>query len=206
MKKLKLFTLSALVMSFSAFSQESSISIEASQNITNFKFVNSEGIQDKNYNVDYSGGYALGYRYKLDFGLFFGAKLGMRQAGATYVYDNTNYQWRLNYAEARLQLGYSYSFGKLAAHINVQPYFAYLLKANQRLNNEDFDIIDTGEMKRIDYGLFASPGVSFQANDYINIYLDLNYMFGLANLETNEAQTSNNLLYGATLGAAFTIK
>lgn len=85
-------------------------------------------------------------------------------------------------------------------------YYGYLLKANQRLNNEDFDIRSSGTINTSDYGVFLSPGANFTANEFITIYLDFNYMLGLGNLETNDSQKSNNTLIGATLGLAFSIK
>lgn len=207
----KILPLMALVlilsfMTTTASAQNSSITIEASQNVTNFKFTDSDGNIDDSYSPLYSGGYALGYRYALDQGLFFSGKLGMRNAGATYVFDDTNYSWDLQYAEVRLGIGYNYSFGKFGVHLSAQPYFAYLLKANQRLNNEDFDIRDSGILNETDYGVFISPGGNFTVSDYIAVYVDVNYMLGLANLETDESQTSNNTLIGATLGVSFTIK
>jgi len=205
--KIKLFFCAAgLLLMSNHVKAQSSITIDASQNITNFKFVNSTGEQDKKYNANYSGGYSLGYKYAMDNGLFFPVKIGMRKAGATYVYDNTNYSWELQYTEARLGLGYNYKFDKLGAHISATGYFGYMLKANQSLNNEDFDIRSSGIINTSDYGVFISPGANFQANDFINVYLDLNYMLGLANLETDETQKSNNTLYGASLGVAFLIK
>ncbi|MBL4861404.1 MAG: PorT family protein, partial [Crocinitomicaceae bacterium] len=205
--KIKLFLCAAgFLMLSNHVDAQSSITIDASQNITNFKFVNSAGEQDMNYSVNYSGGYSLGYRYTLENGMFFPVKIGMRTAGATYVYDDANYSWNLQYGEARLGLGYNYAFGKFGAHISATGYFGYLLKANQRLNNEDFDIRASDQINTIDYGVIVSPGVNFTASDYINIYLDLNYMMGLANLETDDTQTSNNTMYGANLGLAFTIK
>ena len=182
------------------------LTIEASQNITNFKFTNSAGEQVEDYKPNYSGAYALGYRYSLENGLYFPVKLGIRSGGATYVYDNSNYIWDLKYFESRLGVGYNYSFGKFGAHFTAMGYYGLLLKANQTLNNEEFDIRESGEIQTGDFGVFLSPGVNFEANEYINIYLDLNYMLGLGNLETNESQTSNNTLMGATLGLAFSIK
>lgn len=202
----KLWTAIALTtIAFSGFSQ-SSITVEASQNITNFKFTNSLGEQVEGYSPNYSGGYALGYRYGLENGMFFPVKVGMRKGGATYIYDNSNYQWELQYFEARLGLGYNYSFGKFGAHISATGYYGMLLKANQRINNEDFDIRSSGDIAKGDYGVFISPGANFQVNDYISVYVDLNYMLGLGNLETDGTQTSNNKLMGGTLGLAFTIK
>ena len=200
-----LLAIAASMTSVFTFGQ-SSITIDASQNITNFKFTNSEGEKDENYKANYSGGYSLGYRYSLENGMFFPVKLGMRSAGASYIYDDANYSWKMQYAEARLGVGYNYSFEKFAVHLSATGYFGYLLKANQRLNNEDFDIRDSGTINTSDYGVFISPGINYQANELINVYLDLNYMLGLANLETDESQESKNTLFGATLGLAFTIK
>lgn len=186
---------------------QSALTIEASQNITNFAFTNSLGEKVDGYSAAYSGGYSIGYRYTLeDIGLFIPVKVGMRKAGATYIYDNSNYNWTLQYFEARLGVGYNYSFGKFGAHLSVMGYYGYLLKGIQTLNNEDFDIRSSGDINTNDFGIFFSPGANFQANDFINVYLDLNYMLGLANLETNENQTSKNRLFGGTLGLAFTIK
>lgn len=197
----------ALLLTCSSLkAQTSNITIEASQNITNFSFIDSDGVKDKNYSPNFSGGYALGYRYTMEMGLFFGGKLGMRKAGATYVVDESNYSWNLQYMDARLGIGYNFAFGKMGAHFYAQPYLGYLLKANQSLNNENFDIINSESMSRIDYGVFFSPGVNLTASDFISIYVDLNYMLGLANLETTETQTSKNNLFGATLGVAFAIK
>ena len=204
MKKL-LLLLTVTCGSFMSFAQHN-VTIEASQNITNFKFTNSAGESVDGYKPNYSGGYALGYRYSMDNGLFFPVKVGMRSGGATYVYDNSNYMWDLRYFESRLGVGYNYSFGKFGAHLSAMGYYGMLLKANQTLNNEEFDIRESGEIQTGDYGVFISPGANFQANDYIGIYLDLNYMLGLGNLETVDTQTSNNTLFGATLGLAFTIK
>lgn len=185
--------------------QTSAITIEASQNITNFTFEDSEGTKDKDYLPSISGGYALGFRRTLKQGVIFSGKLGMRKGGATYVIDASNYSWNLHYFEARLGMGYSHSFGKLGAHLLAQPYFGNLLKASQRLNNEEFDIINSGSLNKTDYGVFISPGANFTVSDDIAIYLDLNYMIGIANLETDDSQISHNRLMGATLGVAFAI-
>lgn len=194
-----------IILPLASYAQKSSITIEASQNIASFKFVDSLGIIDDKYKPSYSGSYALGYRYESKGGLLFTSKLGMRRAGATYVYDEINYEWEFTYSELRLGIGYNYSFGKFGAHVLVQPYLGYLLKANQTLNNERYDIINSNEINNIDYGLFASPGVNFTPSEFVSVYIDLNYMHGLGNLETNKNQISNNRLFGATLGVAFTL-
>lgn len=205
MHNLLTLILVVLVMG-SAVSQTQSVTIEASQNITNFRFSDSNGNIDKNYAPVYSGGYALGYKYEMEQGVYFLGKLGMRKSGATYVFDNYNYAWDLQYAELRLGIGYKYGFGKFGAHFVSQPYLGFLVRADQRLNNQDYDLLELGEMNDMDYGVFLSPGINFTASELIGLYLDLNYMFGLANLETNDTQQSQNRLIGASLGVSFTIK
>ncbi|MDX1652184.1 MAG: outer membrane beta-barrel protein [Brumimicrobium sp.] len=193
------------LISFNSEAQ-SSITIDASQNITNFKFTNSQGERDESYNPNYSGSYSLGYRFTTDFGLFGGIKVGMRNAGASLVYDDANYSWNLQYFDSRLDIGYMYSFDRFSPYLAVSPYFGYLLRATQTLNHQNFDIINSGDLERTDYGLFISPGVDFRVNDLVSVYSQFNYMLGLQNIETVENQESNNTLLGLTLGLAFTIK
>jgi hypothetical protein len=185
---------------------QSALTLEGSQNITNFKFFDSSGQKIDGYAPQYSGGYALGYRYGLGNGLYFPVKIGMRKAGATYVYDNSNYSWNLNYVEMRLGVGYEYSFGKFGAHFSVMGYYGNLLKANQLLNNENFDIRKSGDISKTDFGVFLSPGADYAISDNLKIFVDINYMLGLANLETDGTQKSNNTLFGGTLGLNYTIK
>ncbi|TRX72594.1 outer membrane beta-barrel protein [Carboxylicivirga sp. M1479] len=182
-----------------------SVTVDVSQNITNFSFTNSAGEAIKDYNPAYSGSYALGYRYSMENGLFFPAKLGMRKAGASYIYDTSNYIWDLRYADARLGVGYNYSFGEFAVHASVSGYYAFLLKANQVINNEHYDIKESGQISNNDFGVFISPGVNYSVSEHISLFLDLNYMMGLQNLETSGEQESANKLFGASVGVAFTL-
>lgn len=192
--------------SSSSSNSGSSLTIDASQNITNFSFKGSDGVVDKEYNPNYSGSFSVGYRNILPSGVILRGSLGMRNAGATLVVDDTNNTYNYQYAEAKIGAGYLYSLGKIGVYLTVSPYFGYLLKANQNLLNEDYDIINHESTERIDYGVFASPGVNFEMSEFISAYFELNVMRGLANLETVETQTSNNTLIGGSLGLAFTIK
>ena len=205
--KIKTLTLVILTVFFySSVNAQSAITIDASQNMTNFNFIDSQGNRDEDYKPVFSGSYSLGYRYTSDFGLFGGIKLGMRNAGASLVYNDTDHEWRLQYADVRLDVGYMYNFNKLGVFLTASPYLGYLLRASQTINNKSYDIIESGELETIDYGVFIAPGVNYEINDYISVYSQFNYMLGLQNIETREDQVSNNTLMGLTLGLAFTIK
>lgn len=195
---------------------QSSITIDASQQITNFVFVDGTGLQDNTflifgkdnlYKPVYSGAYSLGYSYLLDFGMFFRVNLGMRKAGATMVYDASNYVWDFQYLQTKLGLGYAHDLGLFSPYIAVSGYYGSLLKANQRINNEDFDIMDSESIKKNDYGLIIPLGLRIDASDYISVFTEASYLLGLQNLETsNDGQKANNVAYMFTLGVSFTIQ
>jgi hypothetical protein len=192
---------------FDANAQTSAATLDASQVISNFKFTDSEGTKQKEYSPLYTSAYSLGYRYKMESGLLLRASVGMRNAGATLVYDESNYSWNLQYADIKLGVGYAYSLNKLDVYLTASPYYAFLLKGTQRLNNEDFDIKTSGAINKMDYGVIISPGVSFNASDYITIYGEINYLMGLSNLEPKTTgQKAQNVAFAPTLGIAFTIK
>jgi len=194
----------SILIGVQAFSQ-SEITADVSQNITNFSFTNSLGDKVKDYNPNYSSSYMFGYRYNMENGLFFPFKLGMRKAGATYILDNSNYSWDLQYAETRLGAGYKYSLGNIGIHASLSGYMGFLLKAKQTLNNENFDIKESGDILKSDFGFVFSPGIDYPINDKLTLYFDLNYLVGLKNIEANTDQKSKNRLFGATLGVSFAL-
>lgn len=218
MKKLQITLLSVVLLACSiqsSFSQ-SGITIEASQMITNFAFTNSDAVlensyfilnQESEYRPVYSGAYQVGYSYMLDMGLFFNASIGMRKSGATMVYDNTNYLWNLQYAQGKLGLGYGYTMGIFMPYLSTSGYYGFLLKANQSINNENFDILNSGSIAKNDFGLYISPGLRINASDFVSVFMELSYMMGMQNIETGDTgQEAKNLANALTLGVIFNIQ
>lgn len=195
-----LFTLLlTLIVTVTSFGQNHLL-LSSGQNMTNFLFKDDQGTKDTSYNANFSSSFNLGYAFSLEQGVYFSTKLGLRRAGASYVYDDFNYNWNIMYSEYRLGVGYMYGFGKLNVHLSTEGYVAYALTANQRLFDVNRDMIAAGTIERLDYGLFASPGVGYNITESVTAELDLNYMYGLGNLETNTTQTSQNTLYGLSVG------
>jgi hypothetical protein len=211
-----LLLLSGLIFISSSLMAQSSLTIDASQAYTNFLFTDSEGNKENAaYSGNYSGSYSVGYQYAQ--GVLFRANIGMRKAGATTVIDETNYMWDLQYADVKLGIGYMFSGERIRPYFIASPYFAYLLKANQRINNEDFDIKKLEAIGNSDYGFFASPGIQLTLSDFISAYTQFNYMRGLQNLENDGGSTEGsntassgqkayNTAYSVSLGLSFTIK
>lgn len=204
--KICLFLLSAFACRNEFFAQ-SSLTIDGSQIMSNFKFEDSQGTRDKVYNPIYTNAYSVGYRYSAESGLMFRAGLGMRKAGATLVYDNSNYAWNFQYADVKIGVGYVYNKPeRIKPYLCVSGYFAYLLKANQTINNENFDILKSESINKMDFGVFITPGINIKINDYISAYTEFNYMMGLANLETStDGQVSHNSGMSISLGLSFNI-
>lgn len=193
-----------------------SITIEASQQVTNFVFVDGRGIQDNTrmiwgkdnvYKPVYSGAYNLGYSYLFGFGLYLNSSIGMRNAGATMVYDETNYEWNFQYLQAKLGAGYALKLGRVSPYIGVSGFFGYLAKASQSINNEEYDIIELEVIEPYDIGISVPIGVRLDASEYISIYTQASYLTGLQNIEALENdQQANNIGLSFTLGLSFTIK
>lgn len=204
--KFILILLGMLAVKTSSFAQ-SSVTIDASQIYSNFIFTDSEENKGEGYSGNYSGAYSLGYQYSTEGGILLRASIGMRKAGATLVYDDANYNWNLQYANAKLGVGYMYKRDRFSPYIVVSPYYSHLLKANQRINNQDFDIKKSQSIKSMDYGVFASPGVQMTISEAISVYAEFNYMRGLLNIDADEnGQKAYNTAYSLTAGVVFAIK
>ena len=186
---------------------QSNITLEASQVISNFKFEDSAGTKDKDYMAAYSGGYNLGYTYDLDMGVFINLGIGMRRAGATLVYDASNYQWDFQYGQVRLSAGYAYDLGRVKPYVKIAGYYGVLLKANQTINNEDFDIIDSKSIEKGDVGMYFTGGAKMDVSDAIAVYAEYSYLQGMKNVETtSDGQTAKNNASVLTLGLSFAIQ
>jgi len=207
MKKRKFFTLLVCIITVAnTLNAQSAFNIDATQSYTSFKFTDAQGSElNKEYSGLLTGSYGISYRYTTDFGLIIRPGLWMRNAGASLVYDNMNYSWKLQYADARLGLGYVYKIKRINPYFIASGYYSKLLRGIQVLNNEDFNITESGLLNKADYGVLISPGIDLVFSEYISGYIELNYLMGICNLEKDEGQTAKNFAYGATLGVSFKI-
>lgn len=188
---------------------QSGITIEASQLYASFNFTDASGTNlNSEYSGIFTGAYNAGYRHVLENGIMFRGGIGMRKAGANMTYDNMNYNWNLQYADARLGLGYMYkskrkSAGSISPYLNVSGYYSYLLNGFQTINNEIFDIKKSKSINDMDYGVLITPGVQIGLSDAFSSYVEFNYLMGLQNLEKDEGQITANYAYQLTLGFMF---
>jgi hypothetical protein len=192
-------------------SAQSGITIDASQQITSFQFTSSAGEADDSYSPIYSGAYTVGYTHFLDHGIYLDGGLGMRNAGATMTLDDTHLRWDFRYVQVEMGGGYIYDLGLFSPYLGVAGYYASLLKANQRINdptreNINYDLLEAGMVNEADLGLLITPGVRIEASDYISVYTEFEYLWGLQNIEAGESsQEASNLGYSLSIGLSITI-
>ncbi|MCK4919423.1 MAG: outer membrane beta-barrel protein [Bacteroidales bacterium] len=204
--KINVLILSLVFCSFLANAQQQSLTIDASQMVSTFNFIDSE---NNKQNVDYegvlTGAYGVGYRYILNESIIFRGGLGKNNGGANYVYDAMNYSWRLEYINAKLGFGYMLNLGRFSPYLVASGYAGYLVRGIQVLNNEEFNITESGILNKLDIGIIINPGVNLKLSDYISAFVEFNYAHGLNNIEFDASQKAQNVGYGCTLGLSFSI-
>lgn len=182
------------------------LTADATQNFSNFNFIDSTGIKDNNYIGKYVGAYDVGFQVHFPGGLYFLSTIGMRRAGATYEVNNLNYDWDLQYAFIRLGLGYFHMFESIGMYVSAAPYYGALTRANQRLNDQNFSLRNTDHFANNDFGISLKYGLNIPLTNKLSANTGINYTRGFMNLETAENnQITTNYAIGLNLGVAFNI-
>ena len=198
--------LTITLISLSSNAQESGLTIEASQLVTTFKFVNSDNMkQNSDYQSIFTGSYGIGYRNIFDNNIILKASLGKRNGGANYVYDGMNYSWRLEYADAKIGGGYILKRRVFSPYVVLNGYYGHLLRGTQILNNEEFNITKSGILKKSDFGIIGNIGLNFSISHFVSAYAEGLYLYGLSNIEKDSGQKTSNRGYGITLGLSFNL-
>lgn len=181
---------------------QSCVNLEAAQVFSNFKYIDSKGIQDNTYSNKIVNALGLGYQYTSSKGFFVRAGLGMRKAGANLVYNNIRYIWSLQYTNLQAGIGYQYNKWRLKPYIAVLPYYAYLLDANQTIDSENYDIKANKSIKSSDFGLFIAPGCDITITKYISVFAEYKYILGLQNIESIHGEQLFNRGFALNFGIA----
>ncbi len=199
----KLILLFPILLFATHLKAQSNVTFDAGQVFSTFKFIDTQGNQEKDLSSNIAGCFSIGYQYVQSNGLFIRANLGMRKAGASMIVDEINVDWNIQYADANLGLGYMLNKWRLKPYFSASPYFAYMLKANQTIGPDNYDIKKVKSMKTTDYGLFFSPGFKIAVSNSISFYAEYKYILGLQSLEES-TQKSFNRGFSINLGVSVT--
>jgi hypothetical protein len=182
---------------------QSALNIDAGEVFSTFKYSDSNG-SEKNFTSNITSCFSLGYQYTANSGLFIKANVGLRKAGASFVYNKTNIDWNLQYTTVDLGVGYILNKWRLKPYISASPYFAYMLKGEETLGQYSYDIKQNKSMSGTDFGVYISPGVKIALSNFVSFYAEYKQILGLQNLETTTGQASYNRGFSVNLGIAIT--
>ena len=182
------------------------LTVEASQYNSNFIFTNSDGERDRNYVSKFVGAYRVGYQVKWASGLYYRNTIGVRKAGATYEFNGINNDWDLQYIEIQLGLGYMKQMESLGFYLAVSPYYAHLLRGNQRLSGINYNLVNTDNFNVNELGINARGGLIMDLSEQLDLTTGITFLKGFTNLELNdEDQSTYTQAMGFDLGLAFKI-
>jgi len=184
---------------------QSNITFDGGQTFSTYKFTDDQGNAVKGFSNNITGCFSLGYQYIANNGLFLRTNVGMRKGGASLVVDETNINWNIQYADADIGLGYMLNKWRIKPYLSASPYFAYMLKGEQTMGQDNYDIKKNKSMTPTDYGLYISPGFKIALSNFISFYAEYKQILGLQNLENSTNQKSFNRGFSINLGVSVTI-
>jgi hypothetical protein len=182
-----------------------SMNFDVGQMYSKFSFKDDLGTKEKDLSYIVGGSYSLGYQAEISKGVFVRGGLGMRKAGATMLLDGMDITWNLQYLTANVGIGYAYNIKRFNPYVCIAPYAGYLLNGNQKIGTYSTDIKKEKSMKTSDFGICFSGGLKVTLSDYLAVYTEGKYMFGLQNIETTAGQKLYNRGFSINLGVAVSI-
>ncbi len=183
---------------------QSNVTFDAGQVFSTYKFIDTLGNKENDFTNNIGGRFSIGYQHAQNNGLFIRTNIGMRKAGASIIVDEINVSWDIQYADASVGLGYVLDKWRLKPYFSASPYFGYMLKGNQTIGADNYDIKKNKAIKTTDLGIFFSPGLKIALSNNISFYTEYNYILGLQNLEKTN-QKSFNRGFSINLGISVAI-
>jgi hypothetical protein len=186
---------------------QNKIGISFSQNFSTFRFKDSEkNIEDLDYSIKY--GYGLSFQRVFGKNFFFEGLLSYNNKGANSTYGLQKLDWSFHYANIGLDGGYKFILGRLCPQAGAGFYFGRLMKADQFIGSDYYDLMAENSINKNDFGATLFAGIEYEYSDNGSIYLRINESIGLLNLENNTEATQKmfNRTFSIQLGLSFTIK
>ena len=192
------------VVLFKYSNAQSIITFDAGQVVSTYKFTDEQG-QEKGFSSNITGCFSIGYQKLSPNGLFLRTNVGMRKGGASLIYNEVKADWNVQYADASVGVGYMATKWRVKPYLSASPYFAYMLKAEQTIGSDTYDIKHNKSMVMNDYGVYISPGFKVALSNTIGFYAEYKQIIGLQNLENTAGQKSYNRGFSLNLGVAIAI-
>ncbi len=200
-------SLLVLIMCFLSLSAQNKIGVSFSQTYSTFRFKDSDGeVEDLKYTIKY--GYGLIWQQEILESVFVDGSLSYNCKGATSTLGVQKLDWMLQYVNAGVSAGYKMTIGRLSPQGGAGLYYGRLLKAEQSIGSDYFDLIETDYIRKSDFGANLFAGIGYDYSDNGSVFVRLNETVGLLQLEKNEQSTQRmfNRTFSIQLGLFFTIQ
>jgi hypothetical protein len=185
--------------------QSNMIGVTFLQNYSTFRFIDSEGSQDElDYTIKF--GYGLSYQHLFGEHFYLEVPVQYNNKGANSTLDQYKLDWSFHYVNAGLNLGYRFTIGRLYPQFGLGAYYGRLLKADQYVGPDHYDLLVTNVINKNDYGVCGFVGLEYEYSDNGSVFLRINEAMGLLQLEEDSDQEMFNRTFSIQLGLYFTIK
>ncbi len=200
----RLIVLIAFIALFKPAFAQSNVTFDAGQVFSTYKYSDSLG-DEKSFSRNITGCFSIGYQYIIDNGVFIRVNAGMRKGGASLIYNDLKVSWQVQYADANLGVGYMYSKWRIKPYFSVSPYYAMMLKAEQTIGQDNYDIKENKSMAASDFGLYLSPGCKVSLTNSVSCFFEYREIIGLQNLENTGGQKSYNRGSSINIGVSIAL-
>lgn len=186
---------------------QNNIGVSFSQTYSTFRFKDSDGEkEDLKYTIKY--GYGLTWQQEIMENLFAEGSLTYNCKGATSTLGVQKLDWSLHYVNVSANIGYKMILGRLTPHGGAGLYYGRLLKAEQFIGSDYFDLIETDYIRKSDFGANIFAGIGYDYSDNGSVFVRLNETIGLLQLEKDEQSTQRmfNRTFSIQVGLYFSIQ
>lgn len=196
MKK-TLIIISLLALSFWSSAQDMA-SVNFGQVYSSFRFKDSQGNADQNMSFVVKNSYGFAYERILYKGWFIRPELGYKNFGAQSSVQNTNLNWDLHYLDLSLGGGYIFDIKPVKPYIGTNFYLSYLLKGQQIVGSNAYDVKDQKSISSFDCGINLFTGLRYDIVENTSVFIECRWMNGLYQLDKNINGGSKELFNTAT--------
>ena len=186
---------------------QSSIALDVNQLFSSNVF-KVGGVVDNGYKTLPTISYNLSFLQEMKNGLIVQGSVGMQTIGSSTFADGNVYTYNFQYAVGKIGVGYELNKFKLKPFVIVAPYYGYLLTGTSASTNASLPFTDLKQNNSIlsnDWGFVFNPGVRFEASDYISIFANVSYVYGIENISNLSDRQTYNRGIGFGIGITATI-
>lgn len=202
----KTVTIALMFLGFITINAQNKVNVFFNQNFSTFRFVDSEkNISDLNYTIKY--GYGLSYQRVFGKHYFVEGLLSYNNKGANSTLDLKKLDWSFHYVNVGSNIGYKFIIGRLSPHFGAGLYYGRLLKADQFIGSDYYNLMILNDIKKNDFGANLLAGLEYEYSDKGTVFFRINESMGLLQLEKGNVVTQKmfNRTFSFQLGLFFSI-